>query len=577
MVVFTAFRRSISYFYVYSREVVSLKYPRSYLSSMTHLESVKPVVTSVLSSPEFDSVVVVLEDLLGASSFPSLFPTLQEAAQINKKFCTDVHTLTCSALPSKRLVVSFTGPLDRDIDDARRITEASSKGISHAIKIGSTKPLLLLGSLKSAQKSAHAWFQPSVACLASLLGAYHALYVPLEVREITPQEGHTSAKPVQPRKAEVLGWYAGVHYTLDHMKLVELAWCLEEGLRVARDIGGSDPERMSSKNIVKYLEKELTTPVQMTVCPVDEKLYPMAAIVDRGNNERHRGQVVHLEYNGPAGFQADSQELTNLFLVGKGVTYDTGGSDLKVGGIMATMHRDKCGAASVAGFFKVLNLLKPTNLKVHGTLGLVRNSIGENAYVSDEIVTSRAGVRVRVNNTDAEGRMVMTDLLCEAKEKALNVFNPRLLTIATLTGHVGLSYGQGYTGIVCNGPAREIKEDYDYQFSGSLLGEMHEISTLRREDFEVHKADEEYADLRNSARLNAGKRSRGHQSPVAFMIVASGLDSHSKNSEKPLAYTHLDIASSHGPCPGIPTGVPILTLASRYIIPKMFDWPNKNF
>lgn len=54
---------------------------------------------------------------------------------------------------------------------------------------------------------------------------------------------------------------------------------------------------------------------------------------------------------------------------------------------------------------------------MHGTLGLVRNSIGENAYVSDEIVTSRAGVRIRVNNTDAEGRMVMTDLLCEAKEK----------------------------------------------------------------------------------------------------------------------------------------------------------------
>ncbi|KAH9588389.1 putative aminopeptidase npepl1, variant 2 [Schistosoma haematobium] len=332
---------------------------------------------------------------------------------------------------------------------------------------------------------------------------------------------------------------------------------------------------MSAKNIVTYLQKELTEPVQMTDCPVDRGLYPLAAIVDRGNNERHRGHVVHLEYNGSTESQIDPQQIVNLFLVGKGVTYDTGGSDLKVGGIMATMHRDKCGAAAVAGFFKILNLLKPKNLKVHGTLGLVRNSIGENAYVSDEIVTSRAGVRVRVNNTDAEGRMVMTDLLCEAKEKALKVSNPRLLTIATLTGHVGLCYGLGYTGIVCNGPAKELREDYDYQFAGSLLGEMHEISTLRREDYDAHKTDEEYSDLLNSARLIGGKRSRGHQSPVAFMIIASGLDSHLKNTEKPLAYTHMDIASSNGPCPGIPTGTPILTLASRYILPEQMKWPNR--
>ncbi|CAH8850607.1 unnamed protein product [Trichobilharzia szidati] len=101
------------------------------------------------------------------------------------------------------------------------------------------------------------------------------------------------------------------------------------------------------------------------------------------------------------------------------------------------------------------------------------------------------------------------------------------------------------------------------------------ISTLRREDYDVHKSEEEYSDLRNAARLNAGKRCRGHQSPVAFMIVASGLDSHTKNSTKPLAYTHLDIASSHGPCPGIPTGVPILTLASRYLISEQFNWPTK--
>lgn len=113
---------------------------------------------------------------------------------------------------------------------------------------------------------------------------------------------------------------------------------------------------------------------------------------------------------------------TTLFLIGKGITFDTGGVDVKAGGVMAGMHRDKSGAAAIAGFFKTLSLLKPKGLSVHGALALVRNSVGSDGYVADEIITSRAGRRIRVGNTDAEGRMVMTDLLCEAKEQAGSKF-----------------------------------------------------------------------------------------------------------------------------------------------------------
>jgi leucyl aminopeptidase len=95
-----------------------------------------------------------------------------------------------------------------------------------------------------------------------------------------------------------------------------------------------------------------------------------------------------------------------LFLIGKGITYDTGGADVKVGGIMAGMHRDKCGAGFVAGFFKILSILKPKGLKVYGTLCLARNSMGEESYVADEIITSRAQRRVRVVNTDCEGLLI---------------------------------------------------------------------------------------------------------------------------------------------------------------------------
>lgn len=127
--------------------------------------------------------------------------------------------------------------------------------------------------------------------------------------------------------------------------------------------------------------------------------------------------------------------------MGKGITYDTGGADLKVGGHMSGMSRDKGGAAAVAGFFKVLSLLKPAGLHVRGYLAMVRNNISSNSYVADEIITSRAGRRIRIGNTDAEGRMVMTDILCEAKEDALKAVNPFIYTIATLTGHVCRVYG----------------------------------------------------------------------------------------------------------------------------------------
>lgn len=76
---------------------------------------------------------------------------------------------------------------------------------------------------------------------------------------------------------------------------------------------------------------------------------------------------------------------------------------------------------------------------------MVRNSVGPDGYTCDEILTARSGRRVRVVNTDAEGRMVMLDPLCELREQALKETNPHLFTIATLTGHAWITVGQGYS------------------------------------------------------------------------------------------------------------------------------------
>lgn len=146
--------------------------------------------------------------------------------------------------------------------------------------------------------------------------------------------------------------------------------------------------------------------------------YPLFNAVNRAAAvvRRHSGRIVFLEYKPPM------PARRSLLFVGKGVTYDTGGADIKAGGVMAGMSRDKCGASAVAGFMKYVDQTRPMDVHIIAALCFVRNSIGEECYVSDEVITARSGARVRVGNTDAEGRMCMADALCEVSSvpKKLN-------------------------------------------------------------------------------------------------------------------------------------------------------------
>lgn len=116
-------------------------------------------------------------------------------------------------------------------------------------------------------------------------------------------------------------------------------------------LGVGDPERMSALRVEQYLTK-LMQNLKMNVINDVEKLkkeYPLFAAVNRAASvvARHQGRIIFLEYEPP------ETACKTLMLVGKGVTYDTGGADIKAGGVMAGMCRDKCGAATVAGFMQV--------------------------------------------------------------------------------------------------------------------------------------------------------------------------------------------------------------------------------
>merc|ERR1712013_231538 len=382
------------------------------------------------------------------------------------------------------------------------------------------------------------------AQLSALLGALAAVYVPLEMRE-----------GVKERAVKIagLGW-AG------DRKVMEEARAIEAGRVVARDIGGSDPERMAAPRVEEYVQEAFKgTKVKVEVMKGQaffEKEYPCLAAVNRCASQvpRHDARLIWLTYEG------EGSTKKTVYLVGKGITYDTGGADIKAGGVMAGMSRDKCGAAAVAGLMASIAAQQPQGVKVVGALAMVRNSVGANCYVADEIITSRAGVRLRVGNTDAEGRMAMVDVLCRAKELALSDSDPQLFTVATLTGHALLAVGD-YSTIMDNGPARAAGTALKMQEAGEKIGDMFEISTVRREDWDfVQDKSGEFVSVLQCNNAPSSRTPRGHQFPGAFMMQVSGLDKHMMKSKQPLKYSHMDIAGSAGNLPHPTTGAPIPAL-----------------
>jgi len=496
----------------------------------------RTVACKELDSNQHDALVLV-----STPGAPAPHPAISAALAPHLLLDKAAETKGCvvaTTLPCQRLVFAPTGPVNRDYDDLRRFTDAGAAGIKRALAAGARRPLLAVAGTLPGGAAAQAE-------VAALLGALEALYTTLEMREASAEKAKG--------KVEVLGW-AGTDAALQE------ALIIEQGRVVSRDIGGSDPERMAAPRVEEYVTALFAgTSVTVEVVrgqEVFEREYPCLAAVNRcaSTVPRHDGRVIWLTY------KPEGQVKKTVYLVGKGITYDTGGADIKAGGVMAGMSRDKCGAASSCGVMAAVAAMKPQGVKVVAALCMVRNSVGSNCYVSDEIITSRAGVRIRVGNTDAEGRMAMVDVLCRAKELALADPDPQLFTIATLTGHACLAVGD-YSTIMDNGPAKAAGTALKVQAAGETVGDMFEISTVRREDWAfVQDKSGEFVSVLQCNNAPSSRTPRGHQFPAAFMMQVAGLDQHQQSSDRPLKYSHMDVAGSSGDLPAPTTGAAIPAL-----------------
>ncbi|OGI00005.1 MAG: hypothetical protein A2Y25_02160 [Candidatus Melainabacteria bacterium GWF2_37_15] len=159
--------------------------------------------------------------------------------------------------------------------------------------------------------------------------------------------------------------------------------------------------------------------------------------VGRGSSEPPK--FIHMKYTPSASARK------KLAIVGKGVTFDSGGLDIKPADSMRMMKEDMSGAAATIGIMNAITQLKP-DVEIHGIIAACENMPGSKAYKPGDVLTAMNGKTIEVDNTDAEGRLTLADALYYASEQNVD----EIIDIATLTGACMVALGYMAAGIMGN-------------------------------------------------------------------------------------------------------------------------------
>ena len=216
---------------------------------------------------------------------------------------------------------------------------------------------------------------------------------------------------------------------------------VSDGVFWCRDLVNAPANILNTKEFSSELKELKKIGVKVTVINENE-LYKMGmnALLAVGKGSSNPSKVVIMEWKG------SSNLVQPIALLGKGVMFDTGGISLKPASGMSDMTMDMAGAATVAGVLKSVALC---NLKINlvGLVGLVENMPGPQALRPGDIINSMKGDSIEVNNTDAEGRLVLADLLWYAQKR----FKPgKIFDLATLTGAIIVALGHEFAGLFSN-------------------------------------------------------------------------------------------------------------------------------
>jgi leucyl aminopeptidase len=200
----------------------------------------------------------------------------------------------------------------------------------------------------------------------------------------------------------------------------------------ASDLGPADLEQA-----VREIANDLGAQVRVTAGKELDVGYPLIAAVGRGASTDRAPRLIELEWGKP--------DDPRVAIVGKGVCFDTGGLDLKPASGMRIMKKDMGGAAHALALARLI-IVEKLPVRLHLLIPAVENSVSGAAFRPGDVVKSRKGLFVEVDNTDAEGRLVLADALARASED-----KPELIVdFATLTGAARVALGPDLPAMFAN-------------------------------------------------------------------------------------------------------------------------------
>jgi leucyl aminopeptidase len=275
---------------------------------------------------------------------------------------------------------------------------------------------------------------------------------------------------------------------------VRKAWAsreaIAEGVVLARDLVNEPANVLYPAEFAKRASalKKLGVGIDVLDVKAMTKL-GMGALLGVGQGSSHDSRLVVMRWNG------GKKGAAPVAIVGKGVCFDTGGISIKPAGGMEDMKGDMGGAACVVGLMHTLAARK-AKVNAIGVIGAVENMPDGNAQRPGDIVKSMSGQTIEIINTDAEGRLVLSDALWYTKER----FKPKfMVNLATLTGAIIVALGQEYAGMFSNND----KLSEHLTEAGQATGERVWRMPLGPEyDKQINS---KFADMRNTgANRNAG-------------------------------------------------------------------------
>lgn len=216
---------------------------------------------------------------------------------------------------------------------------------------------------------------------------------------------------------------------------------INSGIRLTRDVVSEPPNVLYPESYASRIKEMAADGLDIEV--LGEKQMAklgMGALLGVGQGSTRESQLVIMRWNG------GKKDDAPVAIVGKGVTFDTGGISLKPAGGMEDMKWDMGGSATTVGIMKALAARK-AKVNAVGVVGLVENMPDGNAQRPGDVVTSMSGQTIEVINTDAEGRLVLADALWYTQDR----FKPKaMVNLATLTGAILVGLGDRRAGLFSN-------------------------------------------------------------------------------------------------------------------------------